>query len=304
MIDLRHQRRLDRQFRDLGLERCDRGVRLDHIGLGDAAFLDRVAGDGLFVGKLGLLPAAAGHVEARGRLVELLDRSEIARRQLLGAVVGLLRQPLAGLGRGHGRLALGDDLGASADLDALEIGQRDGLRGLRLLEPGQQFGIVDRHQDLARGDVLAAIHRAPGNAAVDPRRDVDPRGIRLALNQQRLRLNEIPKRQGEDRDHGKRNDGDRRPRRLLWRVRAVVRPLFHLCCARAQPLQGADHVSPCGKNGRHCKARARPRRRAHIHMLYATLTDPLIASASAQCNKMVAHHRAAIYIDKQPGGCI
>ena len=51
----------------------------------------------------------------------------------------------------------------------LIVRKRDGLRGLRLLELGQQFGIVDRHQDLAGSDVLAAIHRALGNAACPSR---------------------------------------------------------------------------------------------------------------------------------------
>jgi hypothetical protein len=36
---------------------------------------------------------------------------------------------------------------------------------------------------------------------------------------------------------------------------------------------------------------------AHIFMSHATLTDPPIASAPAQCNKMVAYQRGAIYID-------
>ena len=109
----------------------------------------------------------------RRRLVELLDRGEVARRELPGAVVGLLGQPRAGLGRRQRRPARGDHLGARADLDALEIGQRDGARGLGLLEPGQQLGIVDRHQDLSGGDVLAAVDRPLGHPPVDARRDVD-----------------------------------------------------------------------------------------------------------------------------------
>ena len=81
----------------------------------------------------------------------------------------------------------------------LEVGQRDQQRRLGLLELGQQLGIVDRHQELAGRDVLAAIDRALGDPAIDARRDVDARGIGLALDQERLRLHQIPQRQRHDR---------------------------------------------------------------------------------------------------------
>ena len=65
LVDLRRERRLDRQLGDLGLERRDRGVGLGDVGLGDAALLGGVAGDRLLVGELGLLAGCAARRRAR-----------------------------------------------------------------------------------------------------------------------------------------------------------------------------------------------------------------------------------------------
>jgi hypothetical protein len=192
VIDLRRHRRLHRELCDLGLQRGDRGLGLGEGGLRHTAFLDGVAVDGFVERELGLLLTAPGYIERRRRLVELLHRGELARGQLPGAIVVLLGQLGVGLGGRESSPAGIDDLGSRADLDALEIGGGHGTRRLGLLQPGQQLGIVDRHQDLPGLDVLAAMHRPGRHAAIDAGGDVDARGIRLALNNQGLRPGEVP----------------------------------------------------------------------------------------------------------------
>ena len=77
---------------------------------------------------------------------------------------------------------------------------------------GDRLGVVDLHQHGARGDVLAALDRDLGDAPVDPRGDVEPRRVDLALHQQRLRPHQIPDRQaGDDGDDHADND-----RRNAW----------------------------------------------------------------------------------------
>ena len=100
-------------------------------------------------------------------------------------------------------------LGARADLDIGELGGGDRQPGFRFLELGQQFRIVDLVQQLARGDILAALDRALADPAVDARRDVDAGRVRLALDEQRLRLHEIPERQANDRRDNERDDEGR-----------------------------------------------------------------------------------------------
>jgi hypothetical protein len=59
------------------------------------------------------------------------------------------------------------------------------------------------------------VGQALGHAAIDARGDIDPRGVRLALDQQRLRLDQVPERQADDHGDGKRDDnggGARRAR--------------------------------------------------------------------------------------------
>ena len=68
------------------------------------------------------------------------------------------------------------------------------LGGQRLLVLGDRLGVVDADQHCAGRDVLAALYRDVADPAVDPRRDVEPCGIHLALHQQRLRPYEVPDR--------------------------------------------------------------------------------------------------------------
>src|SRR5579872_522210 len=95
------------------------------------------------------------------------------------------------------------------------------------MQLGDQLGIVDLEQQLASGDVVAALHWPLTNPAVDTRCDVDARRVGLALNNKRLRLHEVPKRQADNCADNDRNDNggsSRDPRRS---PRLSGEPLFH-----------------------------------------------------------------------------
>ena len=100
-----------------------------------------------------------------------------------------------------------------------EVGGRDGERRLRLVKLGNEFRIVDFVENLTRGDVVASLDRTLGHPAVDPRRDIHVRGVRLSLDEERLRLDQIPERQAEYPDYDERSQYRRRSRR-----RAALRP--------------------------------------------------------------------------------
>ena len=182
LVDLRRDRRLDRQFVDSRLDRVDRGLRLDHIGAGDGALLFRVAGDGLLIGELRLIRAALRDLQRVGRLVEPLQRRVAGSGQLLDAVIGLLRELEIGVGAVERGLLLRDHFGARARQDIGELGLGDAERGLGLAQLGHQFGIVDLVKQLSGGDIIAALDRALRDAAIDARRDVDAGRVGLALD--------------------------------------------------------------------------------------------------------------------------
>src|SRR5262249_17114811 len=71
-------------------------------------------------------------------------------------------------------------------VDLLDLGRQ------RLLVLRDRLGVVDAHQHRAGGNVLSAHHRDLRNPSIDARRDVEPRGVDLALHQQRLRPHQIP----------------------------------------------------------------------------------------------------------------
>ena len=98
-------------------------------------------------------------------------------------------------------LALRDVFRPRAHLDMREVGGRDGERRLRLAELGDEFRIVDFVEDLARDDVVASLDRTLGHSAVDPRRNIDVRRVGLSLDEERLRLGQIPERQADNPDH-------------------------------------------------------------------------------------------------------
>ena len=133
--------------------------------------------------------------------------------QLAGAVVGLLRQDDAGLRPLQCRLARRDHLRARAGLDIGELGIGHDLGSERLLVLRERLRIVDPHQHGAGGDVFPALHRDIGDASVDPRGDVEARGIHLALDQQRLRPHQVVDRQTRDDGDDQPDDDRGNPRR-------------------------------------------------------------------------------------------
>ena len=147
--------------------------------------------------------------------------------------------------------------GARADIDIGELRLGDDLGGQRLLVLRDRLGIVDPHQHRACGDVLPAIYRNIADPPVDPRRDVEPRGINLALHQQRLGAHQIP-----DRQHGdggdQQADNDRREaggercralwlflRRLLHSLRLALRRLHLHSGTFLLLFAAADQLLPC-----------------------------------------------------------
>ena len=115
--------------------------------------------------------------------------------------------------------------------------RRCSRRWPRFLEPGQQLGIVDDHCNLAPGDMIAAVDRTLYHPTVDSRRDVHARRIDLLLEQQRLRLDEVPKRQGDDRGDRQRDDDSSRAWRTRWRPKNVAPFRFALPQRRKRRAQ-------------------------------------------------------------------
>jgi len=94
-----------------------------------------------------------------------------------------------------GGLARGDHLRSRTSFDVGELRLSDHLGGKRLLVLGERLGIVDPHQHRVGGNVLPARNRDLGDAPIDARREIKPRGVNLALHQQRLAADQIPERE-------------------------------------------------------------------------------------------------------------
>jgi hypothetical protein len=60
------------------------------------------------------------------------------------------------------------------------------------MEFRNELGIIDLEQQLPGGDIVAALDRPLPHPAVDARGDVDTRGVGFALNDERLRLDQVP----------------------------------------------------------------------------------------------------------------
>ena len=118
--------------------------------------------------------------------------------QLADAVIGLLRQYHARLRALERGLARGDDLRAGADIDVGELGLGHDFGGYRLLVLCDRLGIVDADQHGVGGNILPAHDRNLRDPPVNPRHDVEPRRVHLALHQQRLRAHQVPDRQPGD----------------------------------------------------------------------------------------------------------
>ena len=168
----------------------------------------RITVDRLLVGGFGLVGGALALVQGIGRLVEPRLRRVAMLGQLADAVIGFLGKDHAGLRPLQCRLARRNHLRARAGLDIGELRIGHHLGSERLLVLRERLRIVDPHQHGAGGDVLPALHRDVGDTPVDPRGDVEARGVHLALYQQGLRPHEVPDRQtGDDGDDQPDDDG-------------------------------------------------------------------------------------------------
>ncbi len=159
-------------------------------------------------------------------------------RELLGAIVFLLGEHETGLARRDRRLALRDLLLADADENVGEIGLGDRLGGARLVELGDELGVVDDQQKLARCDIVASLDRTLSDQPVDARRNIDPRRVRLALHDQRLCLEQIPERKAGDDRH----DHEQHDRCASRRLRRFRRRRLGGCFVRASQF-GCRHVA-------------------------------------------------------------
>ena len=158
LIDLRGDRRLDRELVDVGLDRVDARLRLEHVGPSDGAlFLGRSV-DGLVIGELGAVLIPPRHFERVRDLVEPLQRRVAGAGEVLDAVVSPVGEGEVGLGALERGFPLSDHLRARADQDVGELGLCDVDAGLGLTPFGDKLRIVDLEQQLPGGDVLAALH--------------------------------------------------------------------------------------------------------------------------------------------------
>jgi hypothetical protein len=115
-------------------------------------------------------------------------------RQLADAVIRLLCQDDAGLRPLERRLARRDDLGPRAGVDVGELRFGDDFGGLGLLVLCDRLGVIDLDQHCAGRDVLPAFDWDLADPPIDPRRDVGPGRIHLALHQQGFGPHEVPNR--------------------------------------------------------------------------------------------------------------
>ena len=252
----------------------------------DLAFLARIAVDRLLVGRSGLIHGAlgfrAGH-RSPGRAAPAgrCRARPVGGRARRSSAPGRSAR-LRPLERG---LARRDDLRARAGIDVCELRIGDDLGGQRLLVLRDRFGIVDPHQHGVGGDVLAAHDGNVRDAPVDPRRDVEPRRVHLALHQQRLGPHQIPDRQagdgGDDHaHHDRRNPGGQSfPVSLLFLVLAPAP-----ACATSVGLSGVGisiAVGPCHSTK------------------YRTALRPMLARTFGPVTS--AHHRTDLIV---PGAAI
>src|ERR1700742_2609714 len=191
LVDLRGDWGIDDELIDDRLNALDVGIGFFDAGLGNRPLFLGVAVDRLLVGRGRLIDCPLGLVQRVGRLVEAGLRCIALLGQDARALVGLLRQHEGRLGALHFRLPRGNGLHPRADQDVGKLRVGDGLCSLHLLEFGNGFRIIDLHQHGVRRNVLAAFDGYLLDPPVDARGDIEPRGIGLALYQQRLGPQEI-----------------------------------------------------------------------------------------------------------------
>src|ERR1700722_5675006 len=229
LIDLRGDRRLDRELVDVGLDRVDARLRLEHIGPSNLTLFLGRAIHRLVIGQLGAVLPPPRDFERVRRLVEPLQRRIARAGKVLDAGVSLVGELEIGLGALKRSFLLRNDFRARADQNVGELGLCDVNAGLGLAPFGDQLRIVDLKQQLPGGDVLPALDGTLADSAVDPRGDVDAGRVGFALDDERLRPRQIPDREAHDPRNDERYDGrsgrraSRRPFALRFGFGAIFR---------------------------------------------------------------------------------
>jgi hypothetical protein len=126
--------------------------------------------------------------------------------------------------------------------DPRQLGLRDRQSGLGLGLLPQNLGIVDLEKQLSGCHVLAAGDRTSCHTAVDTRSDVDADRPSLALDQHRLRLDQVPERQAEDDGNDQSDDEGRGYRRRAGRVLLSGRRQIGIFRRARREIGIGDHV--------------------------------------------------------------
>ena len=108
---------MNRHLIDLGLQRGNIGLGFGHGSFGNFDIFLGEAGDGLIIGKPGLLKRMGRNNQCISRLIESALRRETVCSKLLDTVIGLLRQFFVRLGTGHSGFQLVDDLRTRSGID-------------------------------------------------------------------------------------------------------------------------------------------------------------------------------------------
>ena len=210
LIDLRRGGRGHHHLVDERLQGIYRRRGAQDLGLRHMDFLRREARDRLLIGELRLVVAALGDPQAGGCLVQMLLRSRIGRRPACA--------------NGHRSAVARATSAAVRSISALRTATVSArvpawmrassasatpFAATASASLATSSGLSIWSRTVPACDVLPPLHRDLGDPAVDPRGDVDPRAVGLALNHQRHRPGEIPG--GEADDH--RDDNRQRDRR-------------------------------------------------------------------------------------------
>jgi hypothetical protein len=199
-----------------------------------------------------LVVGTLAFVESSGRLIEASLGRVTVPSQLALAIKCFLRKYHFRLRALHRSLARRDDLGTCAGGDICKLSLGNCLGGKCLLKLGECLRVVDPHQHGAGDDILATLHRDFADASVDPCRDVEARGVHLALHQQRFGAHQVPDRQSANGDG---HDGDDDGWHTARRRRTAVRPVL---CLRLYLFQHLRRFRGGGLRGRV------KRRRVHL----------------------------------------
>jgi len=159
----------------------------DHVG-GMAVLLRRYdVGRVYDNGMPGSGPGYAAYREALAARGIAARRLAAGDRLDLDGVVLRVLWPVAGTVPGT---PSGD--GTVVNDASIVLDVRYGERRFLLTKLREQLRVVDLVKNLARRDIVATLDRPFSHSAVDPRRNIDAGCVRFSLNQERLRLSQVP----------------------------------------------------------------------------------------------------------------